>query len=198
MDIRLTADATVGGLKSSFTTGVDKLVSDPSSFVPDKRQIPALQLLFQRAFSRGFRRKDKQFYQPMLSPFVNFPYSDHTRTRCYTRVCTIEEFIYECVFSPNGDQRLLNYLLYFPGNTSRSVQTLARHLHHGIPELETNLSMVAFQDGVYDVNNGHFYTFVKIDGQPWVGDLQSNVLAIQNCTKSFIPNYVDWVFFFVY
>jgi hypothetical protein len=136
--------------------------------------------LQKRAFSSGFRRKGGFLYRPVLNQFHNFALPSTKTGYAFQRVYTITDFVYSCVFSPDGsDASLVDFMMGSGTGVTHAVRLLVDSAQLWVTELETNSDIFAFRDGLFDTRVMTFYTFSKIPGFSTVDHIQGNVATDQ-------------------
>ena len=155
--------------------------------VNDAHQARALRVLQKRAFSSGYRRKGCLLYRPVLNRYHNFVLPSSKNGYAFTMACTVTEFVYSCVFAPEGmDTSLVDFLLRSSRGVVQAVRNLVDNAELWTTEFETNRNIFAFRDGLYDTRVLTFYTFTETPGFLTVDHMSGNVATDQYFDSDFI------------
>ena len=145
----------------------------------DDHQARAQCLLSKRAFSLGLRRKAGDLFTPVLNDGHNFVFPCSKNAFAFKRMCSVTDFVYDCIYAPEGQDTSLVDFIINSRNVALAVKSLVNSADWWTIELEINIYIFAYRDGLFDTRTKNFYTFTKVDGFSTVDQMSGNVATNQ-------------------
>ncbi len=131
---------------------------------PQKPHQQLLEFLVDLASSRGYRRKNKRVYAPVMLP-------DGTFTNFYRNMCDIQDFVYQSVDKNSNPGEF--YALTLKESTPRQVANLLANVRDSrFPFLDKKRTLFSYRNGIFDCLTGKFHLYLSQDYvHPEPGDL---------------------------
>ncbi len=141
------------------------MFDNKADFLKLKKPQQVEDFLRKKAFYSQLRRKQDALYQPRKNAQGEWVHS-------FEYLMDISEFVYRSVFPLSHNRYWFDCLTGSPATANTVIGNLTKYHTEYIPELKPNPNFHAFQNGLFNLENGQFYGFREEKGKKSVSELR--------------------------